>query len=692
MIASVIVDIEHQAVDQTYDYTIPKHLQPHIEPGQRVIVSFGPRKLAAIVISLKATSPIQTLKPIYSLYDIEPIFSKEHIELAHYLSFKHATPMIKYLNLMLPNAMRMTYKKVLRLNNRSRLPASLKSLFKTKDTIPFDHTLIDHIQTIKTAINNHSLTLDTITKQKQNRYTETIIYLKTEKPVRGKKQQAVIDYLKTHHYKEKKTLIEQTKSAPATIKSLIDKGIIATASIDKYKELKTLKSVKDKPIHLTNPQTHVIDTVYKHFESATPFLLHGVTSSGKTEVYIALAKKVLAQQKSVIMLVPEISLTPSLTARFKAVFGDQVAVYHSRLNLGEQYNEWLKIKDQKASILIGARSAIFAPISNLGLIIMDEEHSTSYIQDDTPKYDAYDVASKRMIYHSVPLLLGSATPSVTRYYQATQGDITLLTLKDRVLDSNLPDIHLVDMKKEFLQGNKTLFSKPLIHAMQTRLKNHEQTLLLINRRGHANFVLCRNCGKTITCDQCDLSMTYHKQDNSLKCHYCNESKPMPSECPSCHSPHIRYMGIGTERVEQDLKALFKNANIYRMDKDTTTQKHGHETVLNAFESDGDFLVGTQMISKGLDFENVTLVAVLSADMSLFVPDYYAQEETFSLLSQMAGRAGRRHIKGDVIIQAYDYDHAVLKDVKNHQYETFYKKEITMRKTLNLPPFKRMLAV
>ncbi len=692
MVAQIFVDVEHLAVDQPYDYHVPSHLEAVIEIGQRVIIPFGTRKITGIVIELKTTSAHNQLKTIIDIVDPVPLFSDELLHLAKQLAFEHITPRMRYLNAMLPNALRMKYKKTLRVKQLNNLPKTLQSYFTSADTIVFDEKLKSHYKSIKEAIKNNDIDLDMELKQTQTVLKIPVVKLEKDTTVRGEKQQAIIDYLKERNGVERKILLQATNASSTSLKALENKGIVRILAKETYREIQSIGDIKDKTITLNKDQQSVYNTIVEHLHEAKTFLLHGVTSSGKTEIYLNVVEKVLTQGKTAIIMVPEISLTPALTARFKARFKAQVAVYHSRLSIGERYDEWRRIKTGKAKILIGARSSVFAPLENIGIIILDEEHSDAYRQEENPKYDAKKIALTRAKHHNIPVVLGSATPSVESYYRALKNDYHLLTLKKRAEQSTLPTVAIIDMKKEFIEGNTSVFSKSLYAAMQKRFEKNEQTLLLINRRGHANFVLCRQCGHTIECDDCDVSMTYHHKKQQLKCHYCEATKPMPKTCPKCHSEHIRYMGLGSERVELELQKAFPTAKIYRMDRDTTQVKDGHAKLLHAFERDGDFLVGTQMISKGLDFDKVTLVGVLSADMALFVPDYYAKEETFSLLTQMAGRSGRRTIQGEVIIQAYRSDHPVLEDVKKHDYEHFYHEEIALRKKADIAPFKTMMAL
>ncbi len=607
------------------------------------------------------------------------------LDLVTALSKKTITPVMHYFNAVLPNAMKMNYQKYLHVRDKHTLDEALKPYF-TKDFIPMTKIKENDYPLIKKMIEENILEPFTKVNQRQGVLTkESIMFVKDEK-LKGKKQALLLKTVKAHNVIDKTELLKVCSASNASLNALLDKGLVKKVTSETYREVKSLLELKSKVITLNPEQEHAVKVIKEAFNTSETFLLHGITSSGKTEVYIELAKEVLKLKKSVLMLVPEISLTPLLTARFKAVFGDLVAVYHSKLSIGEQYDQWRKIKQGDAFIMIGARSAIFAPMKSIGLIIIDEEHSDSYIQKETPFYDAKAIAKMRAKTHHAPLLLGSATPSVDSYYQALNKDYTLLTLTQRALDAKLPKVEIVDMKKEFLRGNKSIFSKQLQEAMQKRLEKNEQTLLLINRRGHANFVICRSCGQAINCENCDITMTYHHHDESLKCHYCNHTVKVPTVCPNCQSPHIRFMGLGSEQVEAALKALFKDAIVYRMDKDTTSQKLAHEKILESFEHHGDFLVGTQMISKGLDFDRVTLVGVLSADMALHIPSFDAKEETFNLLTQVSGRSGRRDVLGEVIIQAYDATHPLLNHIKDNDYHAYIHEELNFREKAMMPPF------
>lgn len=689
MFVEVLVDVKHQAVDQMYDYRVPETLHSLIELGQRVKIPFGHRQISGIVVGIKDQTTLKSVKAIIAILDIEPLYTKELIDLAFQLADEHLGITLSYLQAMIPAALKMRYKKYLTTKHPESLPKSLKEQFKDKKAIPVEKVDLNYSK-LRELIENGHLTMETKFSQKLGIYQEQYVYLKTLKEVKGNKQKAIIEALKAQDGQRKQTLLKRTDSSHTTLNSLIKQNIVNIETKEAHRVIKSLYKLPKQTINLNPDQTLAYEAIRQAQNTYHPFLLHGITSSGKTEVYIKLVDDCLKNQQSALILVPEISLTPNLAARFKAKFNDQVLLYHSRLSEGERYDEWRKAKQSKPYVMIGARSAIFTPLNNLGLIVIDEEHSDAYQQEDYPKYNAIDVAIKRAQYHQIPLVLGSATPRVESYYKALNEEYTLLELKHRALKSVLPKVELVDMRNELHQGNTSIFSMAALAAIEQALKRNEQVLVLINRRGHANFVLCRECGKTIRCQDCELSMTYHHKAKKLKCHYCHSDQPMPNICPHCGSKHIRYMGIGSEKVEQVLNSTFPKATVIRMDHDTTQQKNAHEKLLYAFEHEGDILVGTQMISKGLDFHNVRLVIILSADMALNIPDYYAHEEAFQLFMQMAGRSGRRSEQGHVVIQAYDTKHPILKHLINHDYQGFYQNEITKRKTLKLPPFARTI--
>lgn len=519
--------------------------------------------------------------------------------------------------------------------------------------------------------------------------TEKHIYLKESvdlSKVKSDKHRKVIDFLKDNVSAPKAVLKEMLDVSDAILKTLEKNEVIEIRDIEVGRDPFWNKKVdSDVAPTLTEEQRQVVESI--DINGYSKNLIYGVTGSGKTEVYLRLIKKVLDSGKNAIVLVPEISLTPQITNRFLARFGDVVAILHSGLSLGERYDEWKKIKSNKCRIVIGARSAIFAPLSNIGIIIIDEEHDTSYKSETSPKYDAKEVADYVAVTEEIPLVMGSATPDIVTYYKALNGEINLFELKNRVSKFGLPEVEIVDMREELATGNKTVFSRKLYYAMKEAIKNKEQIMLFLNRRGYSTFIMCRDCGYVVKCEDCDVSMTYHLDSNKLVCHYCGKTKDVMSTCPSCGSQNIRYFGSGTQKIEVEIKKYFPEASVIRMDVDTTRVKGGHEKILAKFKDEKiDILLGTQMIAKGHDFSNVTLVGILAADSSLNIGDYRANERTFQLLTQMAGRAGRGAKKGTAIIQTYMPDEFSINAAKEQDYERFYATEINMREKLNYPPF------
>ena len=452
---------------------------------------------------------------------------------------------------------------------------------------------------------------------------------------------------------------------------------------------------RTEPLPLTDEQQQAIEPILESIEKEKHdvFLLHGVTGSGKTEIYLQAIQEVINQGKEAIVLVPEISLTPQMVKRFKSRFGKNVAVMHSALSAGEKFDEWRKIQRKEVQVVVGARSAIFSPFENLGIIIIDEEHETTYKQEEQPRYHARDVAIYRGKKNDFPVVLGSATPTLESYARAAKGVYKLATLKKRTNEKPMPEVTTVDMRKELHAGNRTMFSRLLMEKMREALKKGEQIVLLLNRRGYSTFVMCRECGHVAECPHCDSALTYHKNNQRLKCHYCSFEEPVPNRCPECASNLIRYFGTGTQRVEEALLQLLPEARVIRMDVDTTRRKGAHEKLLRDFvEKKADILLGTQMIAKGLDFENVTLVGVLAADSMLHLPDFRSSEKTFQLLTQVSGRAGRHELTGEVIVQTYTPDHYSIELASKYDFETFYKKEMAMRRRFQYPPYYYLVLI
>lgn len=687
MIAEVLVDVPVKAVDRTFDYLVPRELEEIVEIGQRVYVPFGPRFVVGYILGTKSESDFKNLKSVSKIIDIIPTLTKELIELGKNMRQSSISPLVKIYQAMLPSALKTKYRRYLVYHNASSLPEELKMLFLNQNKILFDEKLDKYLKPIKSQIKSNNVEIIHDFVQKGTTLKHPYLRLKDVNNivVKGSKQKAVIAYLKETKECRKDEVMKKTHSSYTTIKNLIQKGIVEQVEKEFYRDIKHIYEFNNKSIILNTDQQIAFNSIMSKRNQFEIFLLHGVTGSGKTEIYLNVIEEVLHAGRQAIMLVPEISLTPMMTSRFKGRFKDKVALLHSGLSVGEKYDEWRKVRRNEVDIVVGARSAIFAPFENLGVVIIDEEHTSSYKQETDPYYHAKDVAIERAKYNNIPLILGSATPSVESYYKAQKKEFTLLKLEKRANRTTLPKVYISDMRDEFKKGNRTIFSKRLYTLMQDRLQKHEQIMLLLNRRGHSTFVMCRDCGETIMCPNCDISLTYHEKNNKLKCHYCGHEEENPYVCPSCGSAHIRYMGIGTEQVEEYTKSQFPDAKVIRMDTDTTSTKNAHEKLLYEFEQSGDILIGTQMIAKGLDFPSVTLVGVLAADMSLNLPDYQAVEKTFQLLTQVSGRAGRHDIDGEVVIQTYNPDHYAIKYAKEHNYINFYQTEMSIRRLSEYSP-------
>lgn len=505
---------------------------------------------------------------------------------------------------------------------------------------------------------------------------------------RAKQQRACVEYLKDNS-DVKKAYLTKTFGNSA-VNSLINCGYIEVYSVEKLRTPEVLSTSKKSRPTLNPDQQKAVDEITK---GTGTFLLHGVTGSGKTEVYMHCIEDALSKNKTAIMLVPEISLTPQVFLQFKERFGDKVAILHSGLSQGERFDEWRRLRNGEATVAVGARSAIFAPLENLGVIIIDEEHDGSYVSEGNPRYDTVEIAQFRAGYNSCPLVLGSATPSVESYYKAEKGEYKLLELPHRINNLLLPEMEVVDMSRELRAGNRDVFSTSLKDALRKTIAAKEQAIIFLNRRGFASFVMCKDCGFILKCKDCDVSLTYHKEDNQLKCHYCGKRYEMIDRCPICHGTNIRQGRIGTERVVEEVRKVLPEARVLRMDNDTTSEKGAHQRILSAFsKGEADVLVGTQMIAKGHDFQNVTLVGILDADFSLYLSDYRSNERTFQLITQVAGRAGRAGKSGKVIIQTYTPRHYVFRYAASYDYKNFYLKEKNTREVTKFPPFTNIVRI
>ena len=701
-VAKVIVDVPAQQTNKPFDYRIPTRLQHVLRQGMRVIVPFGPRKVQGFVIDIVSESEFPKLREIIEPMDIQPILNKELLQLSDWLTEQTLCYKISAFQVMLPPALKAKYEKKIRIKDRQMLhtlPPSLQHYFAKQDTINWEDVLksgeLTHFQKqVEDGILEVLYIVKERVKKKQIKIIAPSIDMlekKAELSKRNTKQIMVIDYFISNPKPiERQKILSLLGISSSVIKSLVDKGILYESMQEVYRDPYQDRIFEHtEPLQLTKEQSVAIKPILQTIEEKRHdvFLLYGITGSGKTEIYMQSIQKVLEEGREGIVLVPEISLTPQMVNRFKGRFGDEVAVLHSGLSIGEKYDEWRKIQRKEVRVAVGARSAIFAPFENLGIIIIDEEHETSYKQEDNPRYHARDVAIERARTHNCPVILGSATPSLETFARAKKGVYQLLTLSKRMNDQSLPTVDIVDMREELREGNRTMFSRVLYDKLQDRLMKKEQTVLFLNKRGHSSFVMCRDCGYVIQCPNCDISLTYHRYQQQMKCHYCGYEAVVPTICPECTSEHIRYFGTGTQKVEEELGKIFPEARVIRMDVDTTSRKGSHEKLLTAFEEGkADILLGTQMIAKGLDFPNITLVGVLSADTMLHLPDFRSSEKTFQLLTQVSGRAGRHELAGEVVIQTYSPEHYSIELASQQDFDQFYQKEMMIRKIHQYPPF------
>ncbi|MEC2037819.1 primosomal protein N' [Bacillus altitudinis] len=704
MIAEVIVDVTTKAIDRPFDYRVPDRFKGLVKAGMRVVVPFGPRKIQGFVTKIKEETDVQSgnIKDIVDLFDLSPVLTDELLELSHWLTEKTLSYHITALQSMLPAAMKAKYEKEIQVLSAEELPQSLKELFGQQESILYADIPPEQLKPIQKHVQKGHLEVRYHVSQKSGKKKVRTLQIAVTKEKLEEKQKQ----LKKNAVKQKalltflfqanettflaKDLQQQTGASSQTLKALIQEGLLTESYEEIYRDpYRDREFTPSTPLDLTTEQAEAAKPIHQAVsdEKHETFLLHGVTGSGKTEIYLQTIDHVLQKGKEAIVLVPEISLTPQMVQRFKERFGSNVAVLHSGLSTGEKYDEWRKIHRKEVKLVVGARSAVFAPFENLGMIIIDEEHESSYKQEEMPRYHAKDVAIERAGRHQCPVVLGSATPSLESYARAKKGVYTLLTLKRRVNQQQLPHVSLIDMREELRNGNRSMFSEELMLRLKEVLERKEQAVLFLNKRGYSSFVMCRDCGYVEQCPHCEISLTYHRFQKRLKCHYCGHEAPVPAECPECHSEHIRYFGTGTQRVEEELTKVLPEARVIRMDVDTTSRKGAHEKLLTSFgNKEADILLGTQMIAKGLDFPDVTLVGVLSADTSLHIPDFRSSEKTFQLLTQVSGRAGRHEKAGSVIIQSYTPSHYSIELTKQHDYEAFYEQEMLHRRHQSYPPF------
>ncbi|MCM0648731.1 primosomal protein N' [Clostridium swellfunianum] len=636
--AGVIVNNNSIQVDKVFTYAIPEKYRKIIKLGYRVKVPFGlgNKRIDGFVVSLfndfQASS---TVKEIADTCEEYSLLEPKDLELIEYMREKYLCTYIECIKALLPSG---------------------------------------------------------VTRGMRNKINQ-VIYV--AKKLEGKYCKEPYDSLYNIVFNNngkfnKNEISKKYQVSVSSINTLLKHGFLTNEEIiiNRYNE-RNYTEYKENALNLE--QLNAVDIINN--SSDKTFLIHGVTGSGKTEIYMNLVNQMLKEGKDSIILVPEISLTPQMVERFKGRFGKDITVFHSKLSEGERYDEWLRVKNKNVKVAIGARSAIFLPFDNLGLIVIDEEHESSYKSDSDPKYSAVDIALFKCENSDAKLILGSATPSMETYYKSKNKDIKLITLKNRADNALLPKIELIDMREELMSNNKSMFSKRLFEELENSLSSNEQSILFLNRRGYSPFVSCRKCGYVFKCDNCDISLTYHNENGSLVCHYCGMKKRATNICPKCGSKYVKYFGVGTEKIEQEVNKYFPKARTLRMDFDTTRKKNSYENIYNTFkEYKADILIGTQMIAKGLDFKNVTLVGVIAADLSLNLPDFRSAERTFQLITQVSGRAGRGEKHGKVIVQTYTPDHYSIVHSASNNYEGFYSDEISIRKDMNYPPFSKILLI
>lgn len=712
MYAKVIVDIPALTLDKAFDYEVPEKFQLFIQVGMRVLVPFGTRKIQGIVARLTTETDVEIVKPIAELLDPYPVLTKELLRLGEWLAKETTCFLTSAYSAMIPSAIRAKPKKIVQLRGqKEQLPPVLQALFGKKrsllwNSLPDDSTVLS---LLKREVDRGNIAVDYVVKNKTEKKTVVCVRpkrLMTEREIQerirptAKKQREVLHWFHRRASTDwipVKKLLTETNTSLSVVHALVEKGILEKEKKEVYRDPYAHREFPaTTPLSLTEDQARVLAEIERaiHDKKAKTHLLRGVTGSGKTEVYLQAIDRVMKEGKEAIVLVPEISLTPQMVERFKGRFGSLVAVLHSALSQGEKYDEWRKVLKKEVKVVVGARSAVFAPFENIGLIVIDEEHESSYKQEDHPRYHARDVAIWRGNYHRAPVLLGSATPSLESYARAMRNVYQLLELPSRVNQLPLPQVEVVDMREELKKGNRTPFSESLFQKIKDRLAKKEQTVLFLNRRGFSTFVMCRTCGYTAECPHCEITLTYHRTlHEQLKCHYCGHEEPLMTTCPACQSEHIRFFGTGTQKVEAELTRLIPEAKVIRMDVDTTSKKGAHEKLLEAFgNKEADILLGTQMIAKGLDFPDITLVGVLAADTMLRLPDFRAAERTFQLLTQVSGRAGREKRPGEVVIQTYTPNHYSIQYAKSHDYIQFARREMFQRKETGYPPYYYMTLI
>lgn len=694
MYAKVIIDSKSRFLNRPFTYHVPEKLNNKLKRAMRVLVPFGKGNKTSVAFVYEIVETIDLeydTKDIITIIDENKLVSDELLNLAFFMTREYLSPIQLSLKQVLP-------------------PTSIDKI-KTFyiSNVQKDDNLFDFLKTRRTK--EEIQEKFHISSEKLNNYIEDkeikVIYEANDRlkisydtyirllnneykiPKNAIKQKIIIDYLQKYGITKKEILLKNTKSSLSSLKSLVDKNVVEQVLKEANKELNQDYKKYEKHI-LNSEQAKAYNQILANPNGK--FLLFGVTGSGKTEIFLQLVEKVINEGKDAIILVPEISLTPQTIERFSGRFKEKIAIIHSRLTPKEKFNQWMMIKNGEVKIAIGARSAIFAPFKNLGAIIIDEEHDNSYISAKDPKYHTREIAKFRANYHGCNLIMASATPSIETMKEVKDGKLGLLELKSRV-NKIMPKISLIDMREELKNSNYSMLSIELQNEITRNLKNGEQTILFLNKIGHDSFTFCRACGYVVKCEACDVAMTYHKRVDKLVCHYCGRTKNQVRVCPNCHSKKIKEFGAGTEKLEEEVRAIFPKANILRMDSMVATNKARYDHMYESMKNGNiDILLGTQMIAKGLDFDNVTLVGIISADLSLNVGDFSAQETCFQLLTQVAGRAGRSYKPGRAIIQTYKPENFVIQAVKSNDYESFFESELKIRKAFSYPPYKNIITI
>ncbi|MEW4355257.1 primosomal protein N' [Streptococcus pneumoniae] len=694
-VAKVIVDVSLMQTDKPYSYQIPAEWQELLQVGMRVHVPFGRanRLIQGIVVDF-AEEEEEDLKVIAEVLDFSPVLNREQLWLADELRKTVFSYKITLLKAMLPSFLNSSYDKIL--YQTETLPKEIaEEIFQGQESIRFSSLDVALQARVMRLVRQGLIHMEYQALDHKHIKTEKWYQVDRERLVaavfsnRAKKRQELQDYLLEHG--QDGILAELRKAfSREVVNHFITEGFLRVVEKEVERSSVYFEDVeKTSPLILNDEQKAVVTSVVDQIgKDSKPFLLEGITGSGKTEVYLQIIEEALKRGKTAIVLVPEISLTPQMTNRFIGRFGKKVAILHSALSSGEKYDEWRKVEKGAAQVVVGARSAIFAPLKDIGAIIIDEEHEATYKQDANPRYHARDVAILRAQYNQAVLVLGSATPSLESRARAGKGVYHFLQLTKRANPmARVPAVEVVDFRDYIGQQEASNFTPALVSAIAERLEKKEQVVLMLNRRGYSSFVMCRECGVVDECPNCDISLTLHMDTKTMNCHYCGFFKEIPKECPNCASPSIRYYGTGTQKAYDELLELFPEAKILRMDVDTTRKKGSHEAILEAFgNGEADILLGTQMIAKGLDFPNVTLVGVLNADTALNLPDFRSSERTFQLLTQVAGRAGRAEKEGQVLIQTYNPQHYAISFAKKQDYEGFYAYEMGIRRNLGYPPY------